>query len=354
MSTRSGWPGDASPFHVGEHAVQARAGAREQSERIGRRIIQDFLLDLDRELLAKLPLVLLGSLDDRDRPWGSVLAGAPGFIRALDPRRLRIEGMAALADPSRANLAIDSPVGLLAIDFAARRRVRVNGTVTDVDPSGFSVRVQQSYGNCPQYIQARKPRFVAPVSPLARPAPTEVQGPVLSSGAAAIIAAADTFFICTASSNARVRAPCEGVDISHRGGKPGFVRITEHEGSTVLLAPDFRGNSFFNTLGNLAVNPRTALLFIDFDLGDVLSLTGTAEVLWQGRELEAFLGAERLLCLRVEEGTWMKGVLPLRWSAPEFAPQLAATGSWDDVAAHEPRDGLEVPVVRSSVWTKGG
>jgi hypothetical protein len=159
----------------------------------------------------------------------------------------------------------------------------------------------------------------------------QLQGPILSHGAATMVRGADTFFICTASSNARGRASCEGLDVSHRGGKPGFIRVTEEKDCTVLLAPDFRGNNFFNTCGNLAVNPRAGALFIDFDAGNVLSLTGSAEVVWEGPELSAFVGAERLLCLRVEEGIWMKGVMPLRWSPPRFAPQLAATGRWEDV-----------------------
>lgn len=45
--------------------------------------------------------------------------------------------------------------------------------------------------------------------------------------------------------------------------------------------PDFRGNRYMNTLGNLLAEPRAALLFIDFDRGDVLHLQGKTQILWQ-------------------------------------------------------------------------
>ena len=114
----------------------------------------------------------------------------------------------------------------------------------------------------------------------------------------------------------------------HRGGKAGFVRVAEEGGSTRLTAPDFLGNFYFNTLGNLAVDPRAGMLFIDFETGEALSLTGEAEVIWEGPEVGAFAGAQRLLRLRVWEGVAIAGALPCRWSAAQAAPQLEATGSW--------------------------
>ena len=62
----------------------------------------------------------------------------------------------------------------------------------------------------------------------------------------------------------------------------------------------------------------------------MLLLTGTAEVVWDGPEVAAFAGAERLLRFRVEEGRWIEDAVPLRWSAPQQAAQLAATGTWDE------------------------
>jgi uncharacterized protein len=321
-----GRPSDESPFHAGEQALQARAGVRDRIERIGRKHIRDFMPDQHRAFFAELPFLVIGALDNQDRPWASILAGRPGFIGSPDSRTLRINARPNEGEP--VSLFVGSPVGLLGIQLETRRRNRMNGSVVEVDQHGFVVRVDQSFGNCPQYIQARRPVLLEMPS---APQPVRAEGAVLSASAAALVRGADTFFIATASPRARKDDPVEGVDVSHRGGKPGFVRVTEERGSTVLTSPDFAGNSHFNTFGNLALNPRAGIVFIDFASGDLLSLTGEAEVLWEGLELATFHGAERLLRFRVAEGIWVRNAVPLRWSAPEQAPQLAATGSWEKV-----------------------
>jgi predicted pyridoxine 5'-phosphate oxidase superfamily flavin-nucleotide-binding protein len=314
---------DRSPFHPGEQALQARVGRRELSERIGRRMILDFMPDEQRAFLATLPLVLAGSLDDAGHPWASVLSGAPGFLASPDARTLRIAARAAADDPLARHLAAGAPLGLLGLEFQGRRRVRVNGTVTHVRARDFNVRVEQSFANCPKYIQARAPigKHTAP------PGASHAEGGVLSARAAELAARADTFFIASA-------APGAGVDVSHRGGRPGFVRVTAGRRRTVLAAPDFAGNSLFNTFGNLALHPSCGLLFVDFVNGDLLQLTGRAEVAWDGPELEAFAGARRLLRFDVAAGLLRERALPLRWTAAQQAAQLAATGAWTDVARH--------------------
>jgi predicted pyridoxine 5'-phosphate oxidase superfamily flavin-nucleotide-binding protein len=194
----------------------------------------------------------------------------------------------------------------------------MNGRITALDDSGFAVEVEQSFGNCPQYIQARAPRFAA-----ASDAPRLLrETAALSPRAAAMLAGTDTLFIATS-------ADGEGVDVSHRGGRPGFLRVEEIDGVTQLTLPDFRGNKFFNTLGNIALNPRAGLLAMDYATGDVLQLTARAEIVWDGPEVDSFAGAERLLRLTMEEGRIIEGGLPLRWSEPQYAPQLDATGIWN-------------------------
>ncbi|XXV04071.1 pyridoxamine 5'-phosphate oxidase family protein [Sorangium sp. So ce1335] len=325
-----GWPGGGSPYHPGEMAVQARAGARERAEKAGRRVIRDFMPDQHRELFTRLPFLLVGGLDAQRRPWASILAGRPGFVASPDPRTLAVSARPGAGDPLGAHLVAGAPVGLLGIQLETRRRNRVNGTIVEAGDGGFVVEVGQSFGNCPQYIQAREPVFVrAPEA--AAPRPARAEGPALSAGAAALVRGADTFFIATAAPAARGGDAIEGADVSHRGGRPGFVRVAEEDGRTVLTSPDFAGNSSFNTLGNLALNPRAGVLFVDFASGGLLSLTGEAEVLWDGPELAAFAGAQRLVRFHVAEGVWIEDAVPLRWSAPVAAPQLASTGTWDDV-----------------------
>jgi uncharacterized protein len=317
-------------FHAGEQALQERAGTRERSARAGARMIRDFMPEQHREFFAAQPLVFVGSIDERRRPWASLLSGPPGFLASPDARTLRVGARPAAGDPLAATLAAGAPLGLLGIELATRRRNRMNGIVLRVEPDGFEVGVRQSFGNCPQYIQARS-GFLDLRAPGAQA--MHAESGLLSDRSIDLVRRADTFFVASASSRAHADDPAEGVDVSHRGGRPGFVRVGAENGRSTLVAPDFAGNGLFNTLGNLALNPRAGLLFVDFESGDVLSLTGTAQVLWDGAELAAFAGAERLVKFHVEEGSLREKACALRWSAPQPAPQLARTGSWPEVDA---------------------
>jgi predicted pyridoxine 5'-phosphate oxidase superfamily flavin-nucleotide-binding protein len=274
-------------------------------------MIRTFMPDQHREFFAELPFLIVGSLDAQHRPWASMLAAPPGFLRSPDPQTLAIAAAPVPGDALGDHLAPGAPVGLLGIQLETRRRNRMNGTVSARDPHGFTVRVGQSFGNCPQHIHPRAPVTLA--EPVAAAAPRP-EGPLLSDAATRLIAAADTFFIASASPAAHGGDPAEGVDVSHRGGRPGFVRVTRDAERTVLTWPDFMGNFLFNTLGNLVVNPRAGVLFVDFTSGGLLALTGDTEVVWEGPELEASEAAERLIRLRVSEGRWIEHAVPLRWS----------------------------------------
>ncbi|MGH6782172.1 MAG: pyridoxamine 5'-phosphate oxidase family protein, partial [Sphingomonadaceae bacterium] len=208
------------------------------------------------------------------------------------------------------------PVGLLGLDFTTRRRNRANGIIAPRDAGGLSVEVAQSFGNCAKYIQTRIPTDIAR-SPEAAESLTG-----LDAAARTAIGAADTLFI--ASSSAPQDGPASGVDISHRGGRPGFVRID----GDVLTIPDFAGNSYFNTLGNLLLEPSAALLFLDFATGDVIQLQGETEIVWSGPELGFLSGSQRLWRFRVARGWRHERALPFRWSTAEPAPTTMETGTW--------------------------
>lgn len=317
----------AAPFHAGERALQTLAGSREVMAAAGSRVIRDFMPDQHRDFFAQLPFLVVGSMDAQLQPWASVLAAPPGFAHSPDPTHLRIDALPAADDPLAAQLVKGASLGLLGIQPHTRRRNRMNGEVEAIDAAGFMVEVQQSFGNCPKYIQAREPLFAA--GQTAAPA-QRLEG--LDDAARALIVRADTFFIASAfpqqaADGDEADPAAQGVDVSHRGGLPGFVRVG---GDGVLTVPDFTGNRFFNTLGNLSVHPRAGLLFIDFENGELLHLTATAEIVWDGPEVAAFEGAERLLRLRVEQVLRRPGALPLRWGGAEVSPHLARTGRWVD------------------------
>ncbi|MGK6311308.1 flavin-nucleotide-binding protein [Variovorax sp. DT-64] len=309
-------------WHEGERVLQARAGIAERMAEIGPRVLRDHMPEQHRTFFAQLPFLIAGSLDGEGQPWASVLAAPPGFAHSPDPRHLRIDALPQANDPLAAALAVGAPVGLLGIEPHTRRRNRMNGTVDALDARGFSVEVGQSFGNCPKYIQAREPVFVGGAA--AAGFGPRVHG--LDAKGRRMVRAADTFFIATAHPSADdAGSRAEGVDVSHRGGRPGFVRL---EGEGTLTVPDFTGNTFFNTLGNIALNPVAGLLFVDFETGDLLQMSVKAEILWDGPEVDAFAGAERLLRMEVLAAQHAPAALPLRFGAASLSPFLEATGRW--------------------------
>lgn len=315
-------------FHAGEVLMQERAGVREHLAGIGDRVIRDFMPEQHRELFRKLPTLVVGSVDAQRRPWASILAGKPGFVHDLDAYRLRIDALAPPGDRLAEHLAPGAPLGLLGLEPQTRRRNRMNGRVSALDERGFVVTVEQSFGNCPQYIQARAPVWVAREG---APPAAEHGGSHLSDALVAFVRSADTFFIASAARPGEARNA--GVDVSHRGGRPGFVRVDKTPQGSVLTVPDFRGNFFFNTLGNIVANPQIGLLLIDYERGDLLQIGARAVVIEGGDEVQRFEGAQRLLRIRVEHSVFSPGALPLRWSAPQPAVQLAATGMWPQAPA---------------------
>ena len=324
-------PLDDDVFHAGERLLQARAGVRERLAEIGDRVIRDHMPLQHRELFRELPTLLVGSVDAQRRPWASMLVGKPGFVSDPDARTLHVAALPGPDDPLHEHLALGAPLGLLGLQPQTRRRNRMNGHVAALDAGGFTVAVDQSFGNCPQYIQARTPAW-SDASGVAVPAhAAERGGTTLGDAAKALVREADTFFIATAAP-ADGGARSGGVDVSHRGGKPGFVRIDETPQGTQLTFPDFRGNFFFNTLGNIVAHPFAGLLFVDHTSGDTLQLSGRALVIEGGAEVLGFAGAQRLVRIAVDRSVWRRGALPLRWSAPQQAPQLAATGAWESAA----------------------
>ena len=319
-----GWPHTASPFHMGEIAIQEWLGVRTKMEAQGRRVIRDYLTEQHRQFFAQLPFLIAGTVDANGRPWASILVGEHGFLSTPDEHTLHIASKALSGDPLNEILTEGIDIGLLGIELPTRRRNRMNGTVEVATPEGFAVHVGQSFGNCPQYIQSRTVELTDGLKDLT--VPKSINSIDLGPLERAIITAADTFFIATAFRGDA--NPIQGVDVSHRGGKPGFVRVDDNR---TLTFPDFTGNFHFNTIGNLMLDPRAGLLFIDFERGDLLYLTGTAEVIWDSDELRAFTGAERLIRLYIAEGRRVEASLPLRWSDPDYSPFLERTGSWEKV-----------------------
>ena len=188
------------PFHQGEVQTQERAGVRGMTERVGG-FVRSTMPDQHRDLFEQLPYLVIGALDDAGRPFASMAVGVPGFIESPSPGTLVVHATLAEDDPVRGGLREGAPIGLLGIEFETRRRNRANGTLAHVEPGMFAVDVEQSTGNCPQYIQARSIETA-----VRRPTPPSSPAPPPRSAATASTAATSPTVVASPASGAR--RPC--------------------------------------------------------------------------------------------------------------------------------------------------
>ena len=271
------------PFHSGEREIQRRAGVLSMADKVGR-IIGDAIPGVAAHFIEQQRMLVLGHRDDAGRVRVSLVTGRPGFAWADDSRTLEVDGSSVPAGEA----------AILAIDFAARQRMRLNGPL-EPRPGGFRIHAKEVYSNCPKYIQAR-------VIEDERPArSTSTAATALNASQKTLIENADTFFIATVPAG-------QAADVSHRGGNPGFVRVVDDRH---LAWDDFQGNAMFNTLGNLQLDPEAGLLFVDFQDGRLLHANGRARLVGDKvRRVEFEID-------RVEETA--EGH-PFRWSAPVYSP----------------------------------
>jgi predicted pyridoxine 5'-phosphate oxidase superfamily flavin-nucleotide-binding protein len=171
---------------------------------------------------------------------------------------------------------------------------------------GLDITADQFFPNCTKYIQRRVPT-VSDTNPVSR---RSSRSGDLNQDQQNWINQADTFFLAT-------YHPEGGADASHRGGMPGFITAVN---SRELEWPDYSGNNMFLSLGNLAINPKAGLLFVDFEGGRTLQLTGRAEVIWEKERVQRFPGAKRVLRFQVDEVIATDGAFVQRWRLIEYSP----------------------------------
>ncbi|WP_139673633.1 pyridoxamine 5'-phosphate oxidase family protein [Pseudomonas sp. F16(2018)] len=306
-----------SPWHAGEKRLQEQVGVAERMEVFGQKVIRDFMPDQHRAFYQQLPFLVAGAVDAAGTPWATLLEGPEGFVSSPDPRQLLIGTAPAADDPAMPGLVDGGAIGLLGIELHTRRRNRLNGLIRRAGPGQLEVVVEQSFGNCPQYIQLREYTRVD------EPPQGRRDSVALDTESRAMIEHADTFFVA---SYVEQENGQRAVDVSHRGGRPGFVRV---EGNRLTI-PDYAGNLHFNTLGNLLVNPVAGLLFVDFTTGDVLQVSGHTEVILDSPLISAFEGAERLWNLDIEQVVVRPAAVSLRWAFQEYAPTSLMTGTWSE------------------------
>lgn len=285
--------------------MQRRAGVADTADRVSNSIHTE-IPPRAQAFLPEQPFAVLASRDAAGRVWASIVYGAPSFLRAPSAGLLEIDAAPVVGDPLAENLTVGAPIGALAIDLATRRRMRVNGRVERAS-SPIRVAVDECFANCPKYIQQRELVTEDRVAPLAS---TPQQAPALSLGQQLRIARADTFFIASGHG-------ATGLDASHRGGAPGFIEVLDERR---IAWPDYSGNSMFQTLGNLATEPRAGIIFVDFATGDLLQLSGHARVDFDPARAALFAGAERVVDFEIDAVRETPGAVPLRSYEVEASP----------------------------------
>ena len=315
-----------SPFHKHEQALQTRVGKREVMDKFARKVVRSYMPEQHREFYRQLPYIIVGSVDNQGDTWATILAGQQGFISSASPTSLEITLNIAKGDPLEESIHnVGASLGLLGINLENRRRNRVNVRIASVTDGIANLSVDQSFGNCPQYIQSRSLKYSSNthIDSEQETATTFTQ---LDACAVKLISHADTFFV--SSFIVTDKDPTtEGVDVSHRGGMPGFVKV---EGN-VLTIPDYPGNYHFNTLGNFLANPKAGLVFPDFETGDLLTLTGSTEILWEDHpEVKYFRGAQRAWRFTVKKGKWLRNALPFTVRLNQYSVNSEMTGTWKE------------------------
>ena len=312
----------SNPYHEGELAVQQRVDETEIA-RINSGAIDETILAGALRFIEQQPMVVIGSMDPQGHVWASTLFGNPGFIRALDNKTLELDisqPRSADDEPLWANLLENPSVGLLVVELGSRRRIRINGRARKVSSELIIIDVERAYPNCPKYIQRRdwktleaNEQYKATVSTV---------GKELNDIHKTLIAGADTLFVASAH-------PELGVDASHRGGHPGFVHIMNDQ---QLRIPDFAGNSMFNTLGNFTSYPFAGLIFIDFERGHLLQLTGKAKVLWDMDDPKKETGGTRRYW-QFDITSWQESTLPYRfaWELLDESPHIPELKHYSNV-----------------------
>ncbi len=291
-------------YHSGELAVQARLGIQAEAESLAKAIGGAVVKPAMQSFLASQRLAIASTIDSSNRVWASLLTGEPGFLQAVAEQIVKI---AIDSDELKENLRLIEELGLLVIDLATRKRLRLNGKAKLQGENKIYLHTQQVYFNCPQYIQKRE------INATLNRGKSRVDiGETLSPQQQQFIQQADTFFIAS-------YHPQGGADASHRGGYPGFVRVLQ---KNELVFPDYAGNNMFNTLGNLVENPQAGLLFIDFATGDTLQLTGKAAIALDSKKALQFAGANRLVEFQIEKVKFLTSATSFQWQFKEYSPYL--------------------------------
>lgn len=286
-----------TPHHEGEQAVQKQAG--EGGPGWGSPMFDDVIQPGFDQYLMRQRMLFLGGADATGAMWSSLVTGDPGFALPTSRRTITLSSLPVPGDPLAEAFAETADIGLLALEPHTTTRIRING-VARREGESLADPHRTGAGQLPQV-----PPGTGPGRGRAASAPRETRdGDELTPEQEKWIRGADTFFIAS-------QADGYGADSSHRGGDPGFVTVA---GPRRLVWPDYFGNSFYMTLGNLQLNENCGLLFLDWESGHTLQLTGKARINWAEGDRADVPGALRMCEFDIERVVQIDGATRLRWA----------------------------------------
>ncbi|KAI8907126.1 hypothetical protein BC831DRAFT_495143 [Entophlyctis helioformis] len=333
---------ESAIFHEGEVLLQKLVGFRAEAEYHYVDFIRSSMPNQHRSFFQNLRYVFVTTTSASGEPWSSVLAGPSEFVASPDPEHLVLRFHPAAGDPIADNLAHAAAIlqlgrtddatlqfGFLGIEFHTRRRNRMNGTMTAIGKNGdgswtVQVRVVQSYGNCPKYIQVREiVGMRAPAKPSSDTLASQESTARLGQGGLtlemqAMVRQADTVFVGTQYVHDHAPARSSGLDLSHRGGRPGFLQVLN--GGKLLVLPDYKGNNMFMTMGNILKDPRASLVIPDFETGACLYITARAQTLVAPESFAYLPGMQRLNLFEPIKAVIVHHALPYLFELRDMSP----------------------------------
>lgn len=300
--------------HEGElHVQRMRNAPADQSSYISG-AINDEMSHQHVDYYRQLQFLPISALDTSGTPWVTILCNPT--ITAPKDELLLVTARVNPVDPFVVAVCASEgrPIQFagVGIDFRRRSRVKIAGTVDSATVTTVSegeqylniaLQTNEHMGNCPKYITIRQLR------PLPRTPTTASFQKHLPTQALELLEKASTIFISTRHHDQDERESDMGCN--HRGGPKGFVRYFEDENGGHLVLPDYSGNRFYQSLGNVETDPVMGLAIPDFTTGDLLQVSGRARNLFNEQAEKIMPGATLITLVSVDSAILTRGALDL-------------------------------------------
>ncbi len=319
-------------FHSGELAAQDKAGTRGIAAEliVGKSDSLSFSANHDAFLAAQ-SFAIISSVDmDNGRVWVTPLFAKEGDLAAISEKEITLSVDCIPEGDILRAVKSNAPLSLLGIDLNRRIRHRISGHAVvsaDTKNTHLHFQVNEYSPNCPKYINRRQIVLDPDNSDSVVKNAIRQERSTLSESDQAFIQSMDTLWIGS-------YAPEAGADCNHRGGKPGFIRVTS---PSTIEWPEYRGNGMFYTSGNLERYDQAGVTLVDFESGSMIQMTGRAVVDWHydGQ----YEGATRLMKFNIEQLVRIDQVTTHRWTRLDYSPynpQITGT--------ENQRDGSDFPI----------